>query len=321
MKTCPNCGSKMDQDVNFCTNCGTDLRIVPLDSEVEKAQSVSTQDAPQQNDQQTVSTDGNVAHNHSSSTDDTVINPNTQNTQNTQKSADSSSNSNQQPLGAQMRQHITQNVQNFDAHNMWQWFVNSWKHPFADQQGERWYGWVALLVEDILIGLGMFIGEQRVAGAADSMLGGTSFMSSSANFTFGTAIEVIFFIALAEAIVILAAHLSYKVIYGKSKDFMEFTNHIVHTSNLAAIFIVVYFLFMLIMGPAGIAVSVLMLWLAVSVFELALMVVVLGDPNPVHDKFYGFLLFMVLQAVAGLIFVSIIGATLISQIGSSIPGL
>ncbi len=51
------------------------------------------------------------------------------------------------------------------------------------------------------------------------------------------------------------------------------------------------------------------------------MVVVLGDPNPVHDKFYGFLLFMVLQAVAGLIFVSIIGATLISQIGSSIPGL
>ena len=51
MKTCPNCGSKMDQDVNFCTNCGTDLRIVPLDSEVEKAQSVSTQDAPQQNDQ------------------------------------------------------------------------------------------------------------------------------------------------------------------------------------------------------------------------------------------------------------------------------
>lgn len=177
------------------------------------------------------------------------------------------------------------------------------------------------MVEDILIGLGMFIGEQRVAGAADSMLGGTSFMSSSANFTFGTAIEVIFFIALAEAIVILAAHLSYKVIYGKSKDFMEFTNHIVHTSNLAAIFIVVYFLFMLIMGPAGIAVSVLMLWLAVSVFELALMVVVLGDPNPVHDKFYGFLLFMVLQAVAGLIFVSIIGATLISQIGSSIPGL
>ncbi len=78
---------------------------------------------------------------------------------------------------------------------------------------------------------------------------------------------------------------------------------------------------MLIMGPAGIAVSVLMLWLAESVFELALMVVVLGDPNPVHDKFYGFLLFMVLQAVAGLIFVSIIGATLISQIGSSIPGL
>ena len=32
MKTCPNCGSKMDVDVNFCTNCGTDIRNVPVDS-------------------------------------------------------------------------------------------------------------------------------------------------------------------------------------------------------------------------------------------------------------------------------------------------
>lgn len=33
MKTCPNCGSKMESNVNFCTNCGTDIRNVPLDSD------------------------------------------------------------------------------------------------------------------------------------------------------------------------------------------------------------------------------------------------------------------------------------------------
>ncbi|QFQ68103.1 MAG: zinc-ribbon domain-containing protein [Lactobacillus kefiranofaciens] len=38
MKTCPNCGSKMEPSVNFCTNCGADLRNVPLDSEEHSVQ-------------------------------------------------------------------------------------------------------------------------------------------------------------------------------------------------------------------------------------------------------------------------------------------
>ena len=28
MKKCPNCGSQMENDVNFCTVCGTDIRNV-----------------------------------------------------------------------------------------------------------------------------------------------------------------------------------------------------------------------------------------------------------------------------------------------------
>lgn len=187
------------------------------------------------------------------------------------------------------------------AANMWQWFVTSWKHPFADQNGERWYGWVTLLVEDFLIGLGLFIGEQRATGAVDSMLGNSNLMSGSANFTFGTVIEIILFLALAEAAWILAAHLTYKVIYGKSKDFLELTNHVVQTSNLSAIFIVVYFVFMALMGPAGIVISTIMLWLAAIFFSMALTVVVLGDQNPIHDKFYGYFLFIALQFITGVI--------------------
>ena len=207
------------------------------------------------------------------------------------------------------------------AANMWQWFVTSWKHPFADQNGERWYGWVTLLVEDVLIGLGLFIGEQRATGAVESMLGNSNLMSGSANFTFGTVIEIILFLALAEAAWILAAHLTYKVIYGKSKDFLELTNHVVQTSNLSAIFIVVYFVFMALMGPAGIVISTIMLWLAAIFFSMALTVVVLGDQNPIHDKFYGYFLFIALQFITGVILFLIIGGTIFSQIGSSIPGL
>ncbi len=54
---------------------------------------------------------------------------------------------------------------------------------------------------------------------------------------------------------------------------------------------------------------------------MALTVVVLGHQNPVHDKFYGYVLFIALQFITGLILFLIIGGTVMGQIGSSIPGL
>lgn len=33
MKECPNCHAEMGADVNFCTNCGTDLRQVAVSEE------------------------------------------------------------------------------------------------------------------------------------------------------------------------------------------------------------------------------------------------------------------------------------------------
>lgn len=304
MKTCSNCGSKMDVDVNFCTNCGTDIRNVPVDSTMN-----SQEVKPEPEVQPVMQTRREQKSANQSETNNSVQNNSVQPDQPAQQT----SNIQQPAFGSEaVKAH---------AANMWQWFVTSWKHPFADQNGERWYGWVTLLVEDFLIGLGLFIGEQRATGAVDSMLGNSNLMSGSANFTFGTVIEIILFLALAEAAWILAAHLTYKVIYGKSKDFLELTNHVVQTSNLSAIFIVVYFVFMALMGPAGIVISTIMLWLAAIFFSMALTVVVLGDQNPIHDKFYGYFLFIALQFITGVILFLIIGGTIFSQIGSSIPGL
>lgn len=304
MKTCPNCGSKMDVDVNFCTNCGTDIRNVPVDSTMN-----SQEVKPEPEVQPVMQTRREQKSANQSETNNSVQNNSVQPDQPAQQTSNI-----QQPA-------FDSEAVKAHAANMWQWFVTSWKHPFADQNGERWYGWVTLLVEDFLIGLGLFIGEQRATGAVDSMLGNSNLMSGSANFTFGTVIEIILFLALAEAAWILAAHLTYKVIYGKSKDFLELTNHVVQTSNLSAIFIVVYFVFMALMGPAGIVISTIMLWLATIFFSMALTVVVLGDQNPIHDKFYGYFLFIALQFITGVILFLIIGGTIFSQIGSSIPGL
>lgn len=304
MKTCPNCGSKMDVDVNFCTNCGTDIRNVPVDSTMN-----SQEVKPEPEVQPVMQTRREQKSANQSETNNSVQNNSVQPDQPAQQTSNI-----QQPA-------FDSEAVKAHAANMWQWFVTSWKHPFADQNGERWYGWVTLLVEDFLIGLGLFIGEQRATGAVDSMLGNSNLMSGSANFTFGTVIEIFLFLALAEAAWILAAHLTYKVIYGKSKDFLELTNHVVQTSNLSAIFIVVYFVFMALMGPAGIVISTIMLWLAAIFFSMALTVVVLGDQNPIHDKFYGYFLFIALQFITGVILFLIIGGTIFSQIGSSIPGL
>lgn len=307
MKICPNCGSKMKANVNFCTNCGTDIRNVPVENEQLRR---STPTKPVQQPVQ------NVAAMTRSAQEQRPIQEAAE--QPMPKRADQNvtptytTKAPTQTKGAGLGQDFAQSMKSFDVNNMWQWFVNSWKHPFAEQNADKWYGWITLLAEDILIALGLFIGSQR----ASSSLFGQSFASDSSKYTFGTAFELIFFLLLTQVAWIGAAYLAYKVIYNKNKDFLQLTNHVVQTSNLSAIFITVYFIFMVAAGPAGVVMSSLMLILSVVFFSAGLTVVILGDPNPVHDKFYGYILFLVLQIIVGFIVTTIIGTTLISQLGS-----
>lgn len=282
MKICPNCGAQMGVEVNFCTNCGTDLRNVPV-------------------------TD-NQGTNPTSTMSRSEMRRSAQDSQSVQSASEQAGQQQSAPnQNVQAQNGFQQAINNFDAHNMWAWFVNSWKHPTQEQTAERWYGWVTLLVEDILIGLGFFIAAHRGA----SMLG-------LAGLTFGVSIELMFFLALGELVFIGAAYLSYKVLYGHVKDFIEFSNHIVQTSNLNAIFIVLFFLFIVIFGAAGSFIGTFMLFLSFTVFEVAMTVVVLGDSNPVHDKFYGYFLFVVLQFIASTLFTTIAISIIGTQIGSTV---
>jgi hypothetical protein len=296
MKICPNCGAQMGATVNFCTNCGTDLRQVPV---AQKPEPATTRSEMRHQTEAKAQTEAKPQ----ATAEQAAPQQNAQAEQPAQQAAPAGN-----PSGFQ------QAINNFDAHNMWSWFVNSWKHPTQDQQAEKWYGWVTLLVEDLLMGLGLFIGAQRGA----SLLG---LAADTGRFSFGVAVEVMFFLALGEFVFIGAAYLSYKIIYGHAKSFSEFTNHVVQTSNLNAIFIVLFFLFMLIFGVAGAFLGTLMLWLALTVFEIALTVVVIGDANPVHDKFYGYFLFVVLQFIAVLLFASIAGGIIGTQIGSTFTNM
>ena len=87
---------------------------------------------------------------------------------------------------------------------------------FGEQDAYKWYGWITLVVEDVLVALGLFFGSLR----ASSSLLGNDIASNTAGFTFGMAIELVFLLLLTEAAWIGAAYLAYKVIYEKSKNFL-----------------------------------------------------------------------------------------------------
>lgn len=89
MKTCPNCGAKMEADVNFCTSCGTDIRNVPLDS-VQNVEPESVVSDPSELERRTY------------------------------RAAQNAESQASQALGK-----VSEAVKNFDKESLWKWFVTS----------------------------------------------------------------------------------------------------------------------------------------------------------------------------------------------------
>lgn len=90
MKKCPNCGSEMESDVNFCTVCGTDIRNIPVESN-----QTSSEVKDEKVDTQKIVKDEPKQPNES------------------------------QPNQTVSR--VTEAVKNFDKDSLWNWFVTSWK--------------------------------------------------------------------------------------------------------------------------------------------------------------------------------------------------
>lgn len=293
MKTCPNCGSKMDQDVNFCTNCGTDLRNVPLDSEAEKVEiSQTTSESPEsvQPERQ-----GKEVKGENSKTTKEQIN------------SDQTT-----------RQTVTQEPSMFKVHatNMWQWFVNSWKHPFEEQQAEKWYGWVTLLVENILFILGLYICINKYAqdqlGNSDM---GEAAQNIVSNFSTSLLFELFLYLIITAAALIAVAYYAYKFVYGTTEQIFDFINRIVSCSNLSAVLYVLSFICLIIGSEDMLKVGIPLAGIAMAIFSLAVYTVVIGNSQPVvHDKFYGLLIVVVVQIIVMAILGQIFGNAVYNQI-------
>lgn len=302
MKTCPNCGSKMDVDVNFCTNCGTDIRNVPVDSTMN-SQEVKPEPEVQP-EQPVMQTRREQKSANRSETNNSVQNNSVQPAQPAQQTSNI-----QQPA-------FDSEAVKAHAANMWQWFVTSWKHPFADQSGEKWYGWVTLLVENILLVLGLYICVNKYSQSqlGDSEMGQAA-QSIVTNFSTSLLFELFLYLILVIAAMIAAAYYAHKFVYGATENLFDFINRIVSCSNLSAIFYVISFICLIIGSEDMIKIGLPLASIAMVIFSLATYTVVVGDPTPaVKDKFYGLLIVVIIQLIVMDVLGKIFGSAVYNQI-------
>ena len=202
---------------------------------------------------------------------------------------------------------LNEAVKNFDAHNLWQWFVNSWKHPMDNQKGEKWYGIVTFLVEDLLVVLAMNIAsKQAMSSATFGLFSG----NSETNQIF---IEVFFYLVLMTLGSIFASWVGSKFVYEKTAGWWEYTNRIAHIDNLSAIFVVIAFLGALLKSYSLFGFFTV---LAGLFFALAVFVPVLADKDAKRDKFYGLIITVVIQLFVVMILTQIFGQNIQSQLTS-----
>ncbi|MCT7790118.1 MAG: zinc ribbon domain-containing protein [Lactobacillus crispatus] len=291
MKICPNCGSKLEAEVNFCTVCGTDVRnVAVIDSNKQVEVTEDEKVKPQE----------------------PIASTQTQNVQ--PENASSSVTSNDiKESATKLTQQIAGAAKSFDANSMWKWFTTSWKRPTAEQNAKNWYGWVTILVENLLVIIGMAIaGNQAINNSSvGSMLSGTSEGAELQNSATGGLFELYLFLVLNTFVTILISYLAYKFVYSKKLPIANYINKVVQIGNLSAIFDVLAFLFLLI---GQMTFGIVLIFLALFMFYYSSITVVIADDGAVRDKYYGLLMFVVLDFIVSMILFTMFGQMLVSQI-------
>lgn len=262
MKTCPNCGAKMEADVNFCTSCGTDIRNIPLDG----AQNVEPE---------------------------SVVSEPSQPERRTYRAAQNAENQASQALGK-----VSEAVKNFDKENLWKWFVTSWKTPSADQQGEKWYGIAVLLLEMILFAWSMSAGIKKIVYTS-ILMNLPSFAQEKINsFIHGLGFDIFFLVLIMGAGVIAGSYLAHKFVYNEAPQIFEYINKIVQLSNVN-IFVVLILAFLCFTNLKSAAMPITLLMLLASIlYVIAAAFTIREDYAGNKDYFYGVILYLVIVAIA-----------------------
>lgn len=256
MKKCPNCGALMENGVNFCTKCGSDLRSITLEKDPEQATTATEKTAP-------VAAEVNQQHVNSGSY----------------------------------------------LQNYWEWLVESWKRP-ADSNltAQSWYGWLTILIEDVLFVTGLYFFAKSVITGAIGLVNHFGVDTRGwGNFDiyFSIVFRVFLIILIFQVIVIASHFAAYKFIYDEQVHLLDFVNRGVHASNLNLILTVIFFLLM-VLGLNSIRFTLFLVLLLFVLFFIGQEVALLANDGARRDKAYGALLAFGIIFVCSLIMNSLI---------------
>ena len=125
MKECPNCHAEMGANVNFCTNCGTDLRQVAVSEEKPAPAAPEPKAAP---------------------------------VQEAEVKAESQA-------SGQAKNVLSSGQAKNVLSTYWQWLLHAWKKPAEAVAAEKWYGLTTLILEDLLFILAGLTGMNKLASS------------------------------------------------------------------------------------------------------------------------------------------------------------
>lgn len=301
MKTCPNCGSKMDADVNFCTTCGTDIRNVPLD-----APEMNTNAKPVQNMEQPMQPQ--PTQNFQQPVQPQMQQP-IQN-QNIQQANVSSQPSQANQTFAQMGQAI----KNFDRKSLWNWYTTSWKTPSAKQNGEKWYGIATLIVELILLSWPIASGVKKLLYSTIPTAIPSEIQNRFNSFFQGLGIDLFLWFLIAFVGTILGSYFIHKFIYNESADFLQYTNKIVQLSNVNIILALAIAILSIIDFKDTAKFVAILTILLTNIFTLAGAIAMKEDRPGNKDYFYGVIIYMVIVIAANVLAMFVVKGQLVSQV-------
>lgn len=175
----------------------------------------------------------------------------------------------------------------------WRWLVESWRYPLGHNLGEKWYGVVTLLGEDIVLFIGLAITSNYIANMFDITL-----IHHASGFTFW-AIVILFCVQI---ITILCSMVGYLFVFGSIGGFWQYVNKVAQVTNWNFCIVICAFFFLILSLSSGLlGFGEALVWIFYALFSLgSFLLVVCPDPGTekmIYDPFWGAIIYLVMIVV------------------------
>ncbi len=284
MKECPNCHAEMGANVNFCTNCGTDLRQVAVSEEKPAPAAPEPKAAPVQE-----------AEVKAESQADSQASGQVKNV----------------PSSGQVKNVLSSGQAKNVLSTYWQWLLHAWKKPAEAVGAEKWYGLTTLILEDLLFILAGLTGMNKLASSLITKYPYFSSIITELKSSFSSYIMI--GVVLGQVVVLAINYFAMKRFAKSEFDFLGYLNRYAHLSAYSLILNVLFWLFAL---TGSLVLQEIALGMTAVVGFLALIYVLLEEKAEKIDQMQFALVISIIVLIIVMIVVNMFFKEFVSKIAS-----